>query len=377
MVTDPFTPGTAGPASGGPLARPSQGPARFWLRQTDTMDTLKAFFLGLVTTAVFYEIYPIPFLEPGRLLGVFDNWASALIVGMAWWCLYLLLFKLLNHRWQARIHHAIEHGAGEAALERALEESDTAAAVDGIAAQLQRMKLKRVESSLMFQRVAAGLRSAPTFRDKEGLISLLESEAEIEIRRLEAAYTILQVFIWAIPILGFIGTVHGIGSAVSEFSQFIRTAEGGGGLSSQMRTALAGVTGGLSLAFNTTFLALVLVIPVMLLTSLMQKAQEELLLAIESFILERLLPRLKLESAAIQTVQDYEEQLQRVLELSSRWSLQVEPLIGQFTRQAEMLGHQVAGIQPLVKEFTDRVLGASAGMTAESPPGRISTREGD
>ena len=341
------------------------------------MDTLKALFLGLVTTAVFYEIYPIPFMEPGRLLGVFDNWASALIVGMAWWCLYLLIFKLINHRWQVRIQQAFEHANVQAQLQQGLDDPDAAAAVDGIASLLQRMKLKRVESSLMFQRLATALRTAETFREKEGLVSLLESEAEIEIRRLEASYTILQVFIWAIPILGFIGTVHGIGSAVSEFSQFIRTAEGGGGLSSQMRTALAGVTGGLSLAFNTTFLALVLVIPVMLLSSLMQKAQEELLFAIERFALENLLPRLKLESAAIRTVKDYEEQLQRVLELSSRWSMQVEPLIGQFSRQAEMLGHQVAGIQPLVKEFTDRVLSGSAAIATESTPGRISTREGD
>src|SRR5262249_24596579 len=152
------------------------------------------------------------------------------------------------------------------------------------------------------------------------LISALSSEAEIENRRLEGSFTILQVFIWAIPILGFIGTVHGIGTAVSEFSEFIRTAEGGAGLSTQMRTALAGVTGGLALAFNTTFLALVMVIPVMLPTSLLQKSQEDLLLAIEGFVLERLVPRLRLESSAVATLQDYEQQLQRVLEMSSQWA---------------------------------------------------------
>jgi hypothetical protein len=215
------------------------------------------------------------------------------------------------------------------------------------------------------------------FRQKDGLITLLDSEAEIEIRRLEASYTILQVFIWAIPILGFIGTVHGIGSAVSEFSQFIRTAEGGAGLSNQMRTALAGVTGGLSLAFNTTFLALVLVVPIMLLTSLMQKAEEELLLAIESMALERWLPRLKLESQTIQTVQDYEEQLQRVMEAASRWSMQLEPTLNGFTRQAEMLGHQLAGVQPLVKDFTDRVLGGSSTLPGAPRIDRPTTREGD
>jgi biopolymer transport protein ExbB/TolQ len=105
---------------------------------------------------------------------------------------------------------------------------------------------------------------------------LLEAQAAIDVKKLEASYSIVQFFIWAIPIWGFIGTVLGIADAVQEFSNFIQTAETGVQFTTQMRSALGGVTSGLAVAFNTTFLALVLVMPVMLITSMLQKAEEEL-----------------------------------------------------------------------------------------------------
>ena len=186
--------------------------------------------------------------------------------------------------------------------------------------------------------------------------SLLDYQAGIDLKKLETSYTVVQVFIWAIPILGFIGTVLGIGYSVNEFAQFIQSAEVAGGFNAQMRAALGGVTGGLAIAFNTTFLALVLVIPVMLLTSFLHKSEEELLLAIEEYCLEELLPQLHVKPGEEALAEGYEEHLARIMRLSETWLGQFEPLVGRLSRQAEMMGHQLSGIQPLVKEFTDRLL---------------------
>jgi len=179
---------------------------------------------------------------------------------------------------------------------------------------------------------------------------------------------VLQVFIWAIPILGFIGTVLGIGNSVNEFSQFIQTAEGGGEFTAQMRAALGGVTSGLAVAFNTTYLALVLVIPVMLITSFLQKSEEEYLLDIEEFCLERLLPRLHVKPGEEALAEGYEDHLHRIMRLSETWLGQFEPLVQGLSRQAEMMSHQLTGIQPLVKEFTDRLLLRGRSHGAEAPP---------
>jgi hypothetical protein len=218
----------------------------------------------------------------------------------------------------------------------------------------------------VYRRVLRVLTFVRAASKKEGLDNLLDYQAEIDLKKLETSYTVLQVFIWAIPILGFIGTVMGIGASVNEFSQFIQTAEGGGEFTGQMRGALGGVTSGLAVAFNTTFLALVLVVPVMLLTSVLHKGEEELLLEIEEYCLEDLLPLLHVKPGEEVLAEGYEDHLHRIMRLSETWLSQFEPLVSRLSRQAEMMSHQLSGVQPLVKDFTDRLL--QRGRGAPPPP---------
>ena len=46
---------------------------------------------------------------------------------------------------------------------------------------------------------------------------MLNSQSEIDATTVDSSYVLIKVFIWAIPILGFIGTVLGISSAVASF----------------------------------------------------------------------------------------------------------------------------------------------------------------
>jgi hypothetical protein len=183
------------------------------------------------------------------------------------------------------------------------------------------------------------------------------------------------VFIWAIPILGFIGTVLGIAESVREFAGFIQTAEGGVQFNTQMRAALAGVTSGLGIAFNTTFLALVLVIPVMLLTSLLQKSEEELLLGIEEYCLEQLLPRLSFVPGGDVINETFEEHLHRLQQLSTTWLGQFEPLMRSMGLQVDMIRHQMSGVQPLIKDFTDRLIDGAAGRGGNAEPSGTSASD--
>jgi hypothetical protein len=64
----------------------------------------------------------------------------------------------------------------------------------------------------------------------------------------QSSYTLSNVFIWAIPILGFIGTVIGIGQAVGAFSGSLDQAQD----ISLLKKSLNDVTGGLATAFDTT-----------------------------------------------------------------------------------------------------------------------------
>ncbi len=84
----------------------------------------------------------------------------------------------------------------------------------------------------------------------------------------DMTFTIARLMIWVIPILGFIGTVQGLGAAVGGFADFLS----GSAELSAIKGAIAQVTISLGVAFDTTFLALMLVTLVQFpLTSVMRR----------------------------------------------------------------------------------------------------------
>jgi biopolymer transport protein ExbB/TolQ len=85
---------------------------------------------------------------------------------------------------------------------------------------------------------------------------------------------------WAIPSIGFIGTVRGIGDALG---QAYKAVEGD----------IAGVTASLGVAFNSTFTALVISIVIMFMMYQLQLIQERLVLDTQTYCDQRLLRHLQ------------------------------------------------------------------------------------
>lgn len=108
----------------------------------------------------------------------------------------------------------------------------------------------------------------------------------------EASYSVPRILVWAIPLLGFIGTVIGISGAVSGFTGFLENS----GDVEQIKEGIGQVTSNLGLAFDTTLLALFLSVLVMIPLVLVERYESRLLLGIDVFINDKLLPRLKKNS---------------------------------------------------------------------------------
>ncbi|NPA94211.1 MAG: MotA/TolQ/ExbB proton channel family protein [Thermodesulfobacteria bacterium] len=102
-----------------------------------------------------------------------------------------------------------------------------------------------------------------------------DSEAE----RQEAELSIIRYIAWAIPSVGFIGTVRGIGAALAQANKAV---EGD----------ITGVTQNLGVAFNSTFVALVLSIVLMFFIHQLQLMQERLVLDTEDYCEQHLISRL-------------------------------------------------------------------------------------
>ena len=99
---------------------------------------------------------------------------------------------------------------------------------------------------------------------------------EAEADRLDSELSMLRYIAWAIPAIGFIGTVRGIGDALGEAHKAV-TGD------------VSGVTEGLGVAFNSTLIALLISIVIMFLLHQLQLAQERLVLDSETYLDQHLI----------------------------------------------------------------------------------------
>ncbi|MEA3400527.1 MAG: MotA/TolQ/ExbB proton channel family protein [Armatimonadota bacterium] len=121
-------------------------------------------------------------------------------------------------------------------------------------------------------------------------------EGYIDGDTLEGSLNIVRVFIWAAPIIGFIGTVLGISLSIGEFSTMIG-GTGGTMQMAQVQQGLVTVTGGLAYAFNTTLVGLVVALLLMIPTTYVQRFEDDLLGQVHKQIADLVLPALSREEA--------------------------------------------------------------------------------
>jgi biopolymer transport protein ExbB/TolQ len=107
----------------------------------------------------------------------------------------------------------------------------------------------------------------------------IKEQCEVESDRLDSELSMVRYIAWAIPSIGFIGTVRGIGDALG---QAYKAVEGD----------ISGVTASLGVAFNSTFVALVLSIIIMFCLHQLQLSQERLVLDTQRYADKRLMRHL-------------------------------------------------------------------------------------
>ena len=117
-------------------------------------------------------------------------------------------------------------------------------------------------------------------RNVHDAATAMRDTCESESQRLDTELSIIRYIAWAIPSVGFIGTVRGIGDALSQAN---RAMEGD----------ITGVTESLGVAFNSTFIALVISILLMFFIHQLQLLQERLVLDSESYCDINLVSRLR------------------------------------------------------------------------------------
>jgi hypothetical protein len=143
---------------------------------------------------------------------------------------------------------------------------------------------------VLFNRIVVALANLRNLGHVGDVDDILRSQASQDESAMETSYALIQGFVWAIPVLGFIGTVLGLSGAIGQFSGVLGEA----GEISQITSALKGVTGGLATAFDTTLVALVAALCIQMLMTVLKKEEEEFLDAAMEFGIRNVVGRLRI-----------------------------------------------------------------------------------
>lgn len=120
--------------------------------------------------------------------------------------------------------------------------------------------------------------------------SILATQAEFDEDQLASSYSLVNGFLWAIPVFGFIGTVLGLSQAIGAFGITLKSAAE----LSALKSSLQEVTSGLSTAFETTLVALVCALIIQLLLSYIQGREAQFLDDCNDYCHANIVSKLKL-----------------------------------------------------------------------------------
>jgi biopolymer transport protein ExbB/TolQ len=120
-------------------------------------------------------------------------------------------------------------------------------------------------------------------RSVQDAAEAVRDECEFETASMDTKLSMVRFTAWAIPAVGFVGTVRGIGAALQE-------AQGA------MGGDISGVTMGLGVTFNATLVALVCCIIVMFWMHQLQQFQDRLVLDCRTYVDRQLLRKLRVVS---------------------------------------------------------------------------------
>lgn len=200
-----------------------------------------------------------------------DYEQEATIVLMLW-ALAILGYKALAHR---RERAMLDAGLLQLAEGTRILPEDTreyARQLESLPAETRNLLVPRA--------LLAALARFGATRNVQDAGAVAHGICQSEAERLDSELSMLRYIAWAIPAIGFIGTVRGIGNALSQAHKAV-----GGDIS--------GVTEGLGVAFNSTLIALLLSILLMFLLQQLQQLQERLVLDAETYLDQRVIRNLQ------------------------------------------------------------------------------------
>ena len=155
--------------------------------------------------------------------------------------------------------------------------------LDYVDEQIRKLSDTRKRSPLIYPIELAVKRMQLNGSFKEATEVAMEA-CDLHLELLNSKLSITKYILWAIPSIGFLGTVRGIGEALGRAGE-------------AMAGDISGVASSLGVAFNSTFVALFLSLLLMFLSNTLQGREERLVANLKQFVSANFIPLLSERSS--------------------------------------------------------------------------------
>lgn len=252
---------------------------------TNAIKNTLALVISIIVVHLFYVGYVWPAsaesIEAARAAGqsaprdiavILKDWEQEICLIMMLWGTFLILdkcFAIMKDRYLFNVD----------LLEETAAKDDEGR--DDLATMLNTLEElpDRIRNTPLVRTLAASLRRFLITGDVQNTSETIDANVEALAVKQEAENSMVRYLIWAVPAIGFIGTVRGIGTALSQADQ-------------ALAGDIGGMTESLGVAFNSTFVALLISIILMFLLHQLQRLQDSMVTDTqeycESFLLNRI-----------------------------------------------------------------------------------------
>jgi biopolymer transport protein ExbB/TolQ len=146
-----------------------------------------------------------------------------------------------------------------------------------------------ITESLGLTRIARVLAMWINTGDFERTAQYAREQADLDAAVSDSTFRRNRLFIWAMPLLGFVGTVFGVANGISNFATFLHQNAVS---MDQIKDAIGGITTGLAVAFFCTLLGLFTAGLAAFPSLMAERKEEEILGEVDELVEDRLLSRM-------------------------------------------------------------------------------------
>ncbi|MGI9346139.1 MAG: MotA/TolQ/ExbB proton channel family protein [Gammaproteobacteria bacterium] len=215
------------------------------------------------------------------LFVVLQDYEQEICLILMLWGIYLILYKyyqLNKHRFLFNMQLIPERAASDP--DATVPQDSIKDNMHSVLHEFEQIQDRETRDAPLIKTLSMAARRYIATGDIQNTSDAIVTGVESLGAQLEAENSMIRYLVWVIPSIGFIGTVRGIGQALSQADK-------------ALAGDISGMTASLGIAFNSTFVALLISILLMFLLHELQRSQDRLVVDTQSYCEEFLLQRIE------------------------------------------------------------------------------------